>query len=124
VGEESVEAQPAGVASEEASAELYYVVDAAGHGLANEDRVRVELTLMGSGAQRKVVPYSAVVYDIHGDAWVYTAATEPRTYIRHAVTIDYVEGGLAVVSDGPPTGTLVVTVGAAELSGAEFGVGH
>ena len=34
-----------------------------------------------------------------------------------------IDGDLAVLSHGPPSGTEVVTVGAAELFGAEFGIG-
>ena len=72
---------------------------------------------------RKAVPYSAVLYDVHGGTWVYTSP-EPLTFVRHQVSIDYIEGDLAVLSDGPPTGTKVVVVGAAELFGTEFEIGH
>ena len=74
-------------------------------------------------ATRRVVPYSALLYDAKGDTWVYTNP-EPRTYVRERVTVDFIEGDQAVLSDGPPQGTPVVTVGAAELYGTEFGVGH
>lgn len=76
-----------------------------------------------NGTQRKVVPYAAVLYDAQGDTWVYTSP-EPHVFVRHAVSIDYIDGDLAVLSDGPPTGTEVVTVGAAELFGTEFEIGH
>jgi hypothetical protein len=75
------------------------------------------------GAARRVVPYSAVLYDAKGDTWVYTNP-EPLAYVRERVTVDYIEGDQAVLSDGPPEGTPVVTVAAAELYGTEFGVGH
>jgi hypothetical protein len=106
-----------------ATGELYYVVNSAGHGLAAGQRVRVELTLAGGGAARKLIPYAAVVYDTQGDTWAYTGG-EPRTFVRHRIVVDYIEGDMAVLSEGPPTGTAVVTVGGAELRGAEFGVGH
>jgi hypothetical protein len=70
------------------------------------------------GLQRKVVPYAAILYDIQGDTWVYTSPT-PLTFVRHPVTVDYIEGNDVFVSEGPPSGTAVVTVGAAELYGAE-----
>jgi hypothetical protein len=74
-------------------------------------------------ATRRVVPYSAVLYDARGDTWVYTNP-EPLAYVRERVTVDYIQSGQAVLADGPPEGTPVVAVGAAELYGTEFGVGH
>jgi hypothetical protein len=75
------------------------------------------------GTTQKVVPYSALLYDIHGKTWVYKSP-EPLTFVRHQVEVDYIEGDAVVLSDGPPAGTGVVTVGAAELYGTEFKVGH
>jgi len=109
-------------ASERANPALHYVVRGAGHGLAPGQRVRVELTLKGSGERRKVVPFSAVLYDMHGKTWVYTSPA-PRTYVRHQIGVDYIEGARAVLSDGPPTDTAVVTVGASLLLGTELGFG-
>jgi hypothetical protein len=76
-----------------------------------------------STESRKVVPYAAVLYDAAGRTWVYTRP-EPRSFVRHEITVDYIEGSLAVLSEGPPAGTEVVTVGGTELFGAEFEVGH
>jgi hypothetical protein len=117
-----VEAPAPGEAGQTTGA-LYYMIETTGRELAPGQRVRVETPLSGSGALRKVVPYAAVIYGAHGESWVFTSP-EPLTYIREPVSIDYVEDGLAVLSDGPPTGTNVVTVGVAELYGAEFEVGH
>ena len=75
------------------------------------------------GAARWVIPYSAVLYDAKGDTWVY-ANPEPLAYMRERVTVAYIQGDQAVLTDGPPEGTPVVSVGAAELYGTEFGVGH
>jgi hypothetical protein len=49
--------------------------------------------------------------------------TEPLVYVRHAITVDRVDGDVAVLHDGPPVGTPVVTVGSAELYGVESGIG-
>lgn len=76
-----------------------------------------------AGTKRKVVPYGSVLYDAHGDTWVYTNP-EPLVFVRHAIHVDYISGDRAVLSQGPPRGTAVVTVGAAELFGAEFEIGH
>jgi len=70
----------------------------------------------------RVVPYAAVIYGVHGETWVYTNP-EPLVYVREPVTVHYIEGDLAVLSEGPPAGTVVVTAGGAELLGAESGVG-
>jgi len=72
---------------------------------------------------RIVVPYSAILYDAHGDTWVYTSPS-PLVFVRHRVKVDHIEGDRAVLSEGPAVGTTVVTVGAAELLGTEFEVGH
>jgi hypothetical protein len=77
----------------------------------------------GSKALRKVVPYAAVLYDAHGDTWVYTSPA-PLVFVRRPITVDYIDGDTAVLSDGPPVGTHVVTVGGAELFGTEFEIGH
>lgn len=71
--------------------------------------------------QRLAVPYAAVIYGLHGETWVYTNP-QPLTFVREAVTVDYIEGDTAYLLVGPPTGTAVVTVGGAELYGTETGV--
>lgn len=100
-----------------------YVVEGAEHRLVPGQRVRVALPLSGGGTKRKVVPYSALIYDPHGQTWIYTSP-KPRTFVRHKVEVDYIQGKVAVLKDGPPTGTVVASVGVAELYGTEFKVGH
>jgi hypothetical protein len=116
-----VEAPPAGAS--ETKGDLYYVIKSPEQKLVPGQRVRVETPLAGSGGLRKVIPHSSLIYGAHGESWVYTSP-EPLTYVRHPVVVDYVEGDLAVLSDGPPAGTEVVSVGAAEVYGTEFEVGH
>jgi hypothetical protein len=72
---------------------------------------------------RKVVDYAAVIYDPDGQASVYVN-TEPLVFVRHPVTVEYINGDLAVLSDGPPLDADVVTQGVAELFGIEFGIGE
>ena len=69
-----------------------------------------------------VVPYAAVIYDPEGKTFVYTSA-KPLTYVREEVTVERIEGDWAFLTDGPPAGTEVVTVGVAEVYGAELGIG-
>jgi len=75
-----------------------------------------------AGRQQLTIPYSAVLYDADGKAWTYTNP-EPSGYVRRGLTIDTIQGDFATLTDGPPAGTTVVTVGAPELYGTEFGVG-
>jgi hypothetical protein len=74
------------------------------------------------GTQRLVVPYSAVIYDLEGKTWIYISPS-PLTYVREPVTVDYIEGDMVVLVDGPASGTEVVTVGVPELYGADTGIG-
>ncbi len=69
-----------------------------------------------------VVPWSAIVHDINGGAWVYENIA-PQQYARRRVEVRRVVGSLAALARGPAVGAKVVTAGAAELFGAEFGVG-
>ena len=68
------------------------------------------------------VPYAAVLYEAKGTTFVYTNP-EPLVFVRQPITVERITDGRAVLITGPPPGTLVVTVGGAELNGIEFGVG-
>jgi len=116
-------ALPIGVRSDEATKSLYYAVDGSGQTLVAGQRVRVAFALAGSETPRKVIPYAAVLYDATGVAWVYTNP-EPLVFVRHRISVDFVEADQVVLLDGPPNGASVVTVGAIELWGSEFFVGH
>ncbi|MFQ5922707.1 MAG: hypothetical protein ACE5M4_07665 [Anaerolineales bacterium] len=74
------------------------------------------------GEQRLVIPYSAVIYGLNGETWAYISP-EKLTYVRDSITVDYIEGDIAVLTDGPPVGIQVVSVGVAELYGIDTGVG-
>ncbi len=76
----------------------------------------------GAGTPSSTAPYAAVLYDAQGTTFVYTNP-EPLVFARQSVTVEHINDGLAVLSEGPPPGTPVVTVGGAELAGIEFGVG-
>ena len=102
-------------------ATLYYVIDSDEPGLVQGQGVFVELMMSGDEAQRKVVPYASVLYGVHGETWVYTNP-EPLVFVRSPITIDYIDGDLAILSEGPEVGTTIVTLGATELFGAETGV--
>ena len=88
------------------------------------------LSSMQAGSTSTVIPVAALVYDEHGDTWVFTPVEGSPTnesglaltYARQRVTIARIEGDMAVLQSGPAAGTWVVTVAVAELLGAEFGV--
>lgn len=69
------------------------------------------------------VPLSAIVHDAWGGAWVYRCESETR-FVRERVDPARRVGDRAVLARGPAAGTCVVSVGAAELFGAEFPPGH
>ena len=69
------------------------------------------------------IPYAAVLYDPAGDTWTYTSP-ESLTFVRAPIDVDRIVGDRAYLSDGPPEGTDVVVVGAAELLGTEYEVGE
>jgi hypothetical protein len=77
----------------------------------------------GVGGSRMTVPYSAVLYDANGGTWVFVRSA-PRTFVRQRIDIVRIDGDRAVLSRGPNGDTGIVSVGAAELYGAELGVDH
>jgi hypothetical protein len=64
-----------------------------------------------------------LIYDPQGRAWTY-AQVGPLTFVRRAVVVDHVTGEAVYLRAGPRAGTRIVTVGAPELLGAEYGVGE
>lgn len=87
------------------------------------DRLGLETEAVRGSAARKVIPYAALLYDERGRTWVYTSQAE-LSFVRAPVVVDAIRGDSAVLSSGPPVGTRVATVGAAELFGTEFEVDH
>lgn len=90
------------------------------------ERVGIQTATVGEMSQsplRKVIPYSALLYGPEGQTWVYTSP-QPRVFVRYVVDVDYIEGDIVVLNDGPPVGTVIASVGVAILYGAEFEMGH
>jgi hypothetical protein len=87
------------------------------------ERLGIEFTAIAEEAGAKVVPYAAVVYDADGKTWVYTSP-KSLTFERQPITVVTITGDTATLSEGPATGTEVVTVGGAELLGVEAGIGY
>lgn len=81
----------------------------------------VEVTEDPAGGQL-LIPYSGLLYDASGATWTYTNP-ESLVFIREQVEVELIDGDFARLTSGPEAGTMVVAVGAAELWGAETGVG-
>lgn len=84
---------------------------------------RVTVTVPYGGEAPAIhVPESAVVRDVSGTAWVYVTASD-HGFERRRVEVDGVDEQGIRVASGLPAGTQVVTTGASELFGTEFGTG-
>ena len=99
----------------------YYELPA-NHAARAGERVAVEIPLAQSGTEKLVLPFSAVLHDIHGGQWVYENIA-PHTYARRRIQVERLAGDLAVLASGPAAGTKIVTDGSAELFGTEFMTG-
>lgn len=100
--------------------DLFYALDNADRSLIPGQRVGARIARKGN-AEAVAVPWSSVVYDINGGAWVYQKTGE-HVFARRRVQVERVQDGLAILASGPELGALVVIEGAAELFGTEFGV--
>lgn len=103
------------------TADLYFELPNGDGSLRPGQKMGVTLAERAS-EESLVVPWSAVIHDINGGAWVYEN-TAPQQYARRRVEVRRVVNSLAVLARGPAVGAKVVTAGAAELFGAEFGTG-
>ena len=83
-------------------------------------RIDVKTAAVESDGGNTVIPYAAVLYDPDGAAWTYTSP-KPLVFVRADITVDRIDGERAILAKGPAPGTAVVTVGATELWGVEYG---
>jgi multidrug efflux pump subunit AcrA (membrane-fusion protein) len=100
----------------------YYALDSTEIVFRPGERVMVEVPL-SEPADSIVVPYSAIVRDPNGAAWVYECVG-PSTYRRARVEVTRRSGDLAVLAAGVAAGTCVASIGAVELLGIELVPGH
>ena len=103
------------------TADLFYQLDNRDMSWRPGEKVSVILSSQGQES-RLQVPWSAILLDVHGSAWLYEN-TAPQTYVRYRVEVDRVLDGTAILVRGPKPGAKVVSTGAAELYGTEFGAG-
>jgi RND family efflux transporter MFP subunit len=104
-----------------AGVDLYYAMPNPGQRFRPGERVAVRLPRRGA-EDSLVVPKAALLHDAYGGTWVYVVR-QPQVYARQRVVVTDISGADALLSLGPPVGSMVVTDGAAELFGVEFGAG-
>ena len=114
-------AAPPSANASTAGVDLYYSLANPNNRFRPGERVAVRLPRRESETGL-VVPKAALLHDAYGGTWVYVVR-EPRVYVRQRVVVADITGSLAVLSQGPAAGARVVTDGAAELFGVEFGAG-
>lgn len=86
------------------------------------ERLGIEVaTVLGDGTDL-LIPYSALLYDAAGATWTFTNPEE-LVFVREAIEVENIEDEVVRLSAGPDEGTSIVSVGVAELWGAEIGVG-
>jgi hypothetical protein len=85
-------------------------------------RLDVQTAAVSSTGAGTQIPYAAVLYDPNGKTWAFVNL-EGRTFVRESITVDRIDGERAFLKAGPAAGAKVVTVGGAEIYGAELGVG-
>lgn len=71
-------------------------------------------------SSRAVIPSAAVLYDPDGSTWTYASPTH-LVFQRKDITVARIQGDAAVLSRGPSVGAVVVTAGATEIWGVEYG---
>ena len=105
------------------SAHLYYTIQNDQSAFRPAERVSVSLNTFNNKQTILTIPWSAVVFDIHGGSWVYTQKSS-TTFERKRVFLERVSSGNAVMSEGPAVGSKIVVNGALELFGVETGFAH
>lgn len=85
-------------------------------------RLRFEYVEAKQSGDRMSLPYNTLLYDPMGKEWVYVGLT-PTSFKRASLKVAAIDGDTVYYTEGPAEGTKVVTWGAVELSGIEYGIG-
>lgn len=124
-GSKGVMARPVGAPptaiANASTVDLYYEIENGDGKFRPGQKVNASLPLREE-RESLVVPWSAIVFDINGGSWVYESLGAHK-YARRRVQVKYVVDATAVLASGPAVGAKVVTEGAAEVFGTEFGFG-
>jgi len=101
--------------------DLFYAPKSGAEILRSGERVSVQLPLRESESAL-VVPAASLLYDLNGGTWVYEALGN-HVFARRRVDVKGQSGNKTLIARGLQAGQKVVTDGAAELFGTEFGAG-
>jgi hypothetical protein len=116
--EEAASYEPAKLSSVKGKGDDYKQVTFTQEGA---ERVDVHTATVRASGNRTAIPYAALIYNDEAKTFVYTTP-KPLTFLREPVKVDRIENDRVLLSDGPPAGVKVVTVGATEVYGAEFDI--
>ena len=84
-------------------------------------RAGVQLGRVSAAGGHRTIPYAALIYGDEGETYTYVSP-KPLAYVRTPIAVQRITGGKVRLQRGPAVGTRVVTVGAAEVYSADFGV--
>ncbi len=98
--------------------------DGSGHPTVTLTKLGAEqISLKTVPIEKNRIPYAAILYDAKaGQPYVFVN-TKGLSFHREDVTVEKVDGDMVDLSDGPPNGTPVVTVGVPQIHGAELEFG-
>jgi hypothetical protein len=82
--------------------------------------VRTTVVQRAGAGNDLVIPYAALLYDPDGNTWTYTSP-KPLVFQRQNVKVASIDGDTVQLTRGPSAGTRVVTEGATEIWGVEYG---
>ena len=82
--------------------------------------VRTAVVQRAGAGNDLVIPYGALLYDPDGNTWAYTSP-KPLVFQRQNVKVARIDGNTVMLVKGPSPGTRVVTEGATEIWGVEYG---
>lgn len=85
-------------------------------------RLEIAFAEIKGTPEKLEAPYNGLLYDANGGEWVFVSPAT-NVFVRAPVKVDSIVGEKVHYTKGPPAGTKIVTMGAAELFGIEFGVG-
>lgn len=105
------------------STHLYYAIQNGQSLFRPMQRVSVALKTIGKTKNSLAIPWSSIVYDIHGNTWVYVQESS-HTFSRKRVFLDHVIGNQALINEGLTDGAKVVMNGALEIFSVETGFSH
>lgn len=84
-------------------------------------RVDLQTSTVRATGRLTSIPYAALIYNEDGDTFTYVNR-KSLVFVRVPIGVDHIANGRVVLRRGPRLGTRVVTIGAAEVYSAEFGV--